>query len=182
MNNTKEIWKIIEDYPDYMVSNKGRVKSMARIVNYSNGGGEHLLEDIIMKGRINNMGYWQISLFKNKKPKTKTIHRLMGIAFVPNPKNNPEINHINGIKHDNRIENLEWTTRSGNATHACKIGLMGKEETHPMATINNGEVLAIKQLLRYSKISKVKIGEMFGTSNYVIDKINNGKNWLSIQL
>jgi hypothetical protein len=72
---------------------------------------------------INTNGYVQIKLWKDGKYKYTSVHRAIATAFIPNPDNKKEVNHINGIKHDNRVENLEWTTRSENIQHAANSGL-----------------------------------------------------------
>jgi hypothetical protein len=76
-------------------------------------------------------GYALFSLSKNGKTKTIMAHRLVAQAFLPNPKNKKTINHINGIKTDNRVDNLEWNTHSENITHAFRTGL--KMANKPMA-------------------------------------------------
>lgn len=83
----------------------GRVKSL----NYNNTGGEK-----IRKQFKNRYGYFFVSLFKNSKHKTFTVHRLVATAFIPNPDNKPQIDHINTIKDDNRVENLKWCTQKEN--------------------------------------------------------------------
>lgn len=94
-----EIWKEIEGYPLYMASNMGRVKSFRK---YSEGK--------IIKPSINSEGYLHIGLYG----KTHRLHRIIAKTFIPNPENKPEIDHINGDRTDNRVENLRWVTRKEN--------------------------------------------------------------------
>ncbi len=178
-----EKWKIIKGYPDYMVSNIGRVKSLARIVNYSNGS-KHPLKSSILKHGYHIQGYPILILFNKKKRNTKVVHRLVAIAFIPNPEYKPCINHKNGIKTDNRAENLEWVTHSENTIHAYKNNLMNpnKGDDHFRSMVTSDEVLAIKQILRYAYIKRREIGSLYGVSRQAISDINSGKNWLSVQL
>ena len=107
----EEIWKDVEGYEGlYQVSNLGRVKSLSK--NWC-----HKKEIILIPRKINS-GYVFTTLFKNGKSKNITIHRLVAKAFIPNPLKKEQVNHINGIKTDNRIENLEWCTREENKIHA----------------------------------------------------------------
>ena len=101
-----EIWKYISGYgEDYQVSNLGRVRSLKR-------------KNIkIMNIKINRHGYCTVYLTKNGILKTLTVHRLVAKAFIPNPENKKEIDHINTIKTDNRVENLRWATRYENCNN-----------------------------------------------------------------
>lgn len=100
-----EIWKNIEGYEGrFQVSNLGRVKSM----NYRNTGKEKLLP-------IRYFGEYQTVSFKYKrKSYSKLVHRLVAEAFIPNPDNKAQVDHINTIKTDNRVENLRWATQNEN--------------------------------------------------------------------
>jgi hypothetical protein len=118
----KEIWKDIPNYEEqYQVSNLGRVKSKERIVLRNNKHKIHLKEKILYQGE--RSGYKVVFFIKNGIKKSFQIHRLVADAFIPNPENKPQVNHIDGNKVNNKITNLEWVTAKENINHAYKIGL-----------------------------------------------------------
>lgn len=119
-----EIWKDIEGYEGlYQVSNLGRIKSLEKMVVSKNHSIQKRKERII-KSSPNNRGYLKIGLSKNNKRKFYRVHRLVAQAFIPNPDNKPEVNHINEIKTDNRVENLEWMTRKENCNYGTALERM----------------------------------------------------------
>lgn len=118
----KETWKTIKGFENYQVSDFGRIISLKRIIMRKdnkpltiNGG--------ILKPLKKYNGYCQVHLIHNKRSKDISIHRLVSLAFIPNPENKPQINHKNGIKDDNVLTNLEWCTSSENLKHAHISGL-----------------------------------------------------------
>lgn len=117
-----EQWKDVVGYEGvYQVSNIGNVRTVQREV--WNGKGYVLLLSHPTKQVLNNKGYPCVYLRKNHTTFYTSVHRLVAKAFIPNPKNKPQVNHINGIKTDNRVENLEWCTSGENQAHAWRIGL-----------------------------------------------------------
>lgn len=108
-----EIWKPINGYEGlYEVSNLGRIKSLPKVTNSVVPNKYN--SERILKLCYDKKGYLMVWLFKDKKRKTCKVHRLVGEAFVSNDENKPEIDHINGVKDDNRAENLRWVTSKEN--------------------------------------------------------------------
>ncbi len=123
----EEILPIIGYEGLYSITSFGRVWSHLRYRKYKNiqrkCGGKFL------KSGLNKDGYLHVILYKNNKQKTHTIHRLVAIAFIPNPDNLPEVNHKDGVKINCRKDNLEWCTKEENEYHAMENGLKPKESS-----------------------------------------------------
>jgi hypothetical protein len=119
----EEVWKDVLGYEGYyQISNLGNLKSLDRWV-YSNRGGYRLSKGINIKPDISKKGYLVTHLSKENKRKRKSIHRLVAETFLENHESKATVNHINGIKSDNRLENLEWHTQKENLAHALNTGL-----------------------------------------------------------
>ena len=109
----EEIWKEIKDYSNYMVSNMGRVKSL----NYMRTGREKIL---ILKKAGRNKKYFNIILYKDGKPKTFKVHRLVAEAFIPNPENYPCVNHKDENPSNNCVSNLEFCSYEYNNNYGTR--------------------------------------------------------------
>lgn len=110
-----EIWKDIKGYEgEYQISNLGRVKTLKKQIGRKEA-------EKIMKPSTTYQGYSRITLIKDKKPKMYAVHRLVAEAFIPNTENKPIVDHINGERGDNRVENLRWTTFSENSKNSFLI-------------------------------------------------------------
>jgi hypothetical protein len=114
-NINEEIWKPIKGLENRLkISSKGRVKSLTK----------NNKEGVILKPNPNSEGYLRLATSINGQRFVRFIHRLVAQAFIDNPENKPFVNHINGIKDDNKVENLEWCTKSENMKHAYRTKLM----------------------------------------------------------
>lgn len=109
----QEIWKNISGYKNYQVSNFGRIKSL----NYNKTKYTKILKPDIRRD------YLSVTLYKNGVRNRFQVHRLVAIIFLPNINNLPCVNHIDGNKQNNRIDNLEWCTYKENINHSIKINL-----------------------------------------------------------
>lgn len=122
-----EIWKDIDiNGVKFVVSSEGR---LARLLN------PYLKKN---KKRPDN-AYLCVNISTNGKLKSFKVHRLVAQAFIPNPENKPQVNHISGVKTDNRVENLEWVTANENMLHAFKIGLNHSKEKHYKSKLTNAQ-------------------------------------------
>ena len=117
-----EIWKDVFGYEGfYQVSNLGNVKRVGSF----RGVNKAYLKNYYLTPVDNGKGYYRIKLTVNNKSKRVMLHRIIAKAFIANPNNYPYINHINAIRKDNRLENLEWCTQSQNCLHSVKMGTWG---------------------------------------------------------
>lgn len=113
----KEIWKKIEGYPNYEVSNKGNIRSIDMKVRHPLGGLRRVKGRILKKNVVSS-GYHGVCLTKRK---TVLVHRVVAFNHIPNPNNYPCVNHIDGDKQNNNVSNLQWCTYSMNERHSYDV-------------------------------------------------------------
>jgi hypothetical protein len=164
----EEVWKDIKDFEGlYQVSNLGNVK---RLVS------ERVFEERLICRNMDRYGYIKRSLNKKGIQKSFTEHRLVAVAFIENPENKITVNHINGIKTDNRVENLEWNTNLENKQHAVNSGLTNlKGVNHPKCKLSEKQVLEIREI-GFSQ-TRTSLSKKYGVSRNNILGIIKGKNW-----
>lgn len=164
-----ETWKAIKGYEGlYEISDLGRVKSLPK--RHKNRFGYVTTKERIMKQTPTRKGYLRVSFGSGKKKKSFLVHRLVGIAFIENTENKEQINHINGIKNDNRIDNLEWCTNTENTRHSFKHlgrkspfkGKFGKNHNRSISVLclnTNTRYGSMREAMRETGISDSSIGK-----------------------
>lgn len=160
----KEIWRDIEGYENlYQVSNLGRVKSL--------GNGICNSKEKILKAIKHNCGYLSICLYKYGKSKKYFVHRLVAHAFIPNPYNLPQVNHISEDKTNNRVDNLEWCDCKYNINYGTHNKKVSESQTnHPK---KSKKVLCIETGKIYPSTHQVE--RELGFNYSTILKVCNGK-------
>ena len=150
-----EIWKAIEGYEGYYeVSIYGRVRSVDMVIEYSNGNkSKH--KGRILKGETDKRGYKRVRLSKNDTTKKFQIHRLVAIAFIPNPDNKQFVNHIDENPSNNNVDNLEWVTGSENMRHGTIQQRLSDLKKKPIRCINdNKEFNSVNEASEYYEIER----------------------------
>jgi hypothetical protein len=158
----------IKGYENYAVDDQGNIYSLPKKTRK----GTRVLKPLIV-----GTGYLQVDLCKDGKVKRFLAHRLIAETLIPNPENKPQVNHKNGIKTDNRLENLEWNTRSENQKHSIQIGLRtANGEKNSQSKLTEKDVLYI----RNSKEKGSILAKKFNISHPTICDIRKGRSWTHI--
>lgn len=170
-----EEFRDIEGYEGlYQVSNLGRVKSLSRIKTNIYGI-KYPIKERILKHVTHTEGYLSVALCINGKPTTKLVHRLVGQAFLLKDIEKAFINHKNGIKIDNRLDNLEWCTTKENNQHSHDLNLSKKGVDHPNSKLLEKDIFEIRNKLKH--LSQTEVSEIYGVSQTLISKIKRNKIW-----
>lgn len=156
-----ERWEPIRGYEQYAVSDHGRVRNSAT--------------DKVLKLRYVS-GYCRVVVYRDRKPKDKRVHRLVAEAFIPNPENKPHVNHIDGDKTNNHVNNLEWVTCSENAAHAASAGLRPNGDDFPQAKLTDDIVREMRRRAVEGESYRALARE-FGVSFTGARKAINGESW-----
>lgn len=160
-----ELWKIIKGFESYEISSLGRVKSN--------------LTNKILKPHIMPNGYERLTMSNGVKIYGAYVHRLVALNFIDNPENKTNVNHINSIRNDNRLQNLEWTTPKENTMHSMMYGNNKQDgELHPNSKLLNSDIKDI--LENKDNVSQRKLAIKYNVSPATICNIINKKTWTKI--
>ena len=160
----KETWKRFKN-TNYSISDLGNV--------YSDYSG------VFLKPFKNNNGYLQVDLFHDTVKQRVPVHRMVAIAFIPNPENKEFVNHIDGNKQNNCVTNLEWVTPSENSNHAVEIGLSPRGEDKTTAKLTEKDVLEIQDAFE-AGFKDFELAAKYGVTSGVISSIRLGKTWTHV--
>ncbi len=175
----------------YQANKLGQIKSIERNKKSSSGGTQKVKEKLLVPS-ITTSGYLKVGLSLNSGYITKLVHRLVAETFIENLNNKPQVNHKNGVKTDNRVENLEWNTRSENMIYADLLGLrnMPKNENHHSYMIESDKHSRAKKVIdtetleiygsvkTLSELLGVKVGTLRGKLN---GSENNNTKYLYLE-
>lgn len=158
------MWKICEENPNYEISNTGLVRNTST--------------KEVLKPKKHSAGYLCINLYKSgEKPKTRLIHRLVAAAFLPNPEDLPQINHLDGDKHNNYLENLEWCSRSSNVNHAYFSGATGVMGFHGRSSITLATIVQIRMKYATGAYTQQQLADEYGIGRSTVSAITLKKTW-----
>lgn len=166
--NWKSLRGVVENGDNYEVSDLGKVKNVVK--------------NNILKNRKNDKDYDNVVLYLDGKKKSYKVHRLVALAFIPNPENKPQVNHKDTDKSNNKMDNLEWATNSENQRHAFDNGLQSvrKGEANNRAVLTEAQVKEIREIYNTGKYSHRELANIYNVSKTLIGNILRGKAWKHI--
>lgn len=165
----KEEFRQIDGAPGYFVSNLGRVRSSK--------------SSKCLREAKNNRGYSVVGIYNAQhKLFTQLVHRLVAKAFIDNPEGLPHVNHLDGNKQNNRVDNLEWSSPSRNQRHAIQNGLRKpfKGSNNPKAKLNESRVRIARSLIKSGHSDKT-IGNCIGVDRRSVFDIRRQKTWQHVR-
>ena len=172
-HNPEALIKPILNYSDYDIGADGMV--------YSRKGGKR----IVLKPHVDVDGYKTVGLYLDGKVKRIKVHRLVAETFLPKENGKDCVNHRDGNKWNNSVDNLEWCTRSENSKHACdnRLNVYGSKQRYGKAKKRRFSAIQIEEIkeLYNSGISQRKLGDMYGCDHSVVSEIVNGKIYKNIE-
>lgn len=180
----KEIWKDIENFEGYyQVSDKGRVRSLDRIIK-GNRNSSYVRKGQLLSPIFNSEGYLSVNLTKEHQQKGMRINRLVAQAFIENPNNLPEVNHKDFNKQNNFVNNLEWMTTKENSQHffSSKISEVRnkklRHENNPRSRVNWNDAKLIRKLREEFKLKVKTLMWLFDLSNSQVNRIIYYQQWI----
>lgn len=177
-----EVWVKVPMFDGYEISNYARVRSLSRDVSINRKGWTKVKrEGRILKQYPDGSGYVKVILRLNKVSKNMVVHRLMCMAFKGMPENYKQlnVNHIDGNKKNNLIENLEWCTAKENKRHAAKNNMVYRPcgEKCPFSKLKQSDVIAIRMAAKNGKVNRKEIAKEFNTTAGNVWLILRNKTW-----
>lgn len=177
----QEVWKDVKNYEGlYQVSSLSRIKSLSRTTK--GRWGDTNFKERLLK-QYSRDGYLAVKLCFNNVQTNMASHRIIAMTFIPNPENKLEVNHKDGNKLNNSIDNLEWCTHQENIQHSydTKLNVPKTGEKHHRSKLKNKEVLQIRKELRVVGCNQTALAKKYKVSNTLITYIKNNKLWKTIK-
>ena len=173
----EEIWKDVQEFKGVLqISSKGRVRTLDRVCKGKNNSNK-IVKGMLRKPTKDKQGYLKVVLTINGTVYCRRVHRLVAKEFISNPLNKPEVNHIDGLKDNNEVTNLEWVSASENVKHAHDNNLIKpfkrnilKGHENPNSRFTESQVAEIKEMRLNGSIYR-KIADKFNVSITAIHNV-----------
>lgn len=177
-----EQWLPIKGYEGlYEVSNTGKIKALYRRVD--KGKCHRTWDEHLLKYALDNRGYFRTNLSKDGVNKTVKVHRVVAQTFIPNPEEKSTVNHIDGNKQNNHVDNLEWATLSEQQKHAYSKGLNSNCcEHNPSHKLTTSDIEWIRKhyVARHELYGAVALAKKFNVHRKTIGRITNHQSWKEV--